>query len=260
MTQTLDLPSRRLPLHSSRVPVLRRRRRAGWTTKSTRVAFQTPFPWRTGFAAIERYLTEQNVPLLGFCACELRSPAPVHGRPDLSHSTGIYCDTLATVAAFMTGDDNPVARSNVCPVIDEPAERIILRPFPSRGRRQGASGSLCDRRQRGKPTTAMLPYRDRHSRSLRRHGSRKRWREKGVFRSGTHGTAYGDFGSILAPDNSVPGLYCLSTSTRFFRMRLSRRGAAARHGLTWHLARPPVQGLEYEMDCRSVPVERCMCL
>jgi hypothetical protein len=30
-----------------------------------------------------------------------------------------------------------------------------------------------------------------------------------------------------------------------------RRGAA-RAGLTWHYARPPVQGLEYEMDCRSV--------
>jgi hypothetical protein len=33
-----------------------------------------------------------------------------------------------------------------------------------------------------------------------------------------------------------------------------RRGAA-RHGLTWHFARPPVEGLEYEIDCRSVPVE-----
>jgi hypothetical protein len=33
-----------------------------------------------------------------------------------------------------------------------------------------------------------------------------------------------------------------------------RRGAA-QHGLTWHFARPPVVDLEYEMDCRSVPVE-----
>jgi hypothetical protein len=30
---------------------------------------------------------------------------------------------------------------------------------------------------------------------------------------------------------------------------------AARHGLVWHYARPPVQGLEYELDCRSVPLE-----
>jgi hypothetical protein len=32
---------------------------------------------------------------------------------------------------------------------------------------------------------------------------------------------------------------------------LVRRGAA-RSGLTWHYARPPVIDLEYEMDCRRV--------
>jgi hypothetical protein len=40
----------------------------------------------------------------------------------------------------------------------------------------------------------------------------------------------------------------------FLQDEIARRGAA-RHGLTWHLARPPVQGLDYEMDCRSVPIE-----
>jgi hypothetical protein len=32
---------------------------------------------------------------------------------------------------------------------------------------------------------------------------------------------------------------------------LVRRGAL-RSGLTWHFARPPVQDLEFEMDCRRV--------
>ena len=27
-------------------------------------------------------------------------------------------------------------------------------------------------------------------------------------------------------------------------------------GLTWHFNRPPVVGLDYEMDCRGVSVER----
>jgi hypothetical protein len=35
---------------------------------------------------------------------------------------------------------------------------------------------------------------------------------------------------------------------------LVRRGAA-RSGLTWHFARPPVIDLEYEMDCRRVTRE-----
>ena len=30
------------------------------------------------------------------------------------------------------------------------------------------------------------------------------------------------------------------------------RPGAARFGLTWHFARPPVVDLEYEMDCRRV--------
>jgi hypothetical protein len=36
-----------------------------------------------------------------------------------------------------------------------------------------------------------------------------------------------------------------------FAEAMVRRGAA-RSGLTWHFARPPVIDLEYEMDCRRV--------
>ena len=35
------------------------------------------------------------------------------------------------------------------------------------------------------------------------------------------------------------------------------RGAAA-HGLTWHYCRPPVVGLDFEMDCRGVDREWVM--
>ncbi len=34
-----------------------------------------------------------------------------------------------------------------------------------------------------------------------------------------------------------------------------RRGAAE-HGLVWHYCRPPVNVLDYEIDCRGVDVER----
>jgi hypothetical protein len=39
-----------------------------------------------------------------------------------------------------------------------------------------------------------------------------------------------------------------------FAEEMVRRGAA-RSGLTWHFARPPVVDLEYEMDCRRVARE-----
>jgi hypothetical protein len=40
----------------------------------------------------------------------------------------------------------------------------------------------------------------------------------------------------------------------FLADEIVRRGAA-RGGLTWHYCRPPVEGLEYEMDCRGVAAE-----
>jgi hypothetical protein len=36
---------------------------------------------------------------------------------------------------------------------------------------------------------------------------------------------------------------------------LVRRGAA-RHGVTWQFARPPIVGLDFEVDCRGVAIER----
>jgi len=43
----------------------------------------------------------------------------------------------------------------------------------------------------------------------------------------------------------------------FFGDEIVRRGAASA-GLTWHFCRPPVQGLEYEMDCRGTAIEHFM--
>ena len=39
-----------------------------------RVEFAVPLPLAAGFTWIENYLGEQRVPLVAFCACELRSP------------------------------------------------------------------------------------------------------------------------------------------------------------------------------------------
>lgn len=49
-------------------------------------------------------------------------------------------------------------------------------------------------------------------------------------------------------------VYTIHDIHPFLRPQIAARGAA-RHGLTWHLCRPPVIGLEYEMDCRAVATE-----
>ena len=49
-------------------------------------------------------------------------------------------------------------------------------------------------------------------------------------------------------------VYSIHDIHPFLADELVRRGAM-RHGLTWHYSRPPIQHLEYEMDCRGVSTE-----
>jgi hypothetical protein len=59
-----------------------------------------------------------------------------------------------------------------------------------------------------------------------------------------------DWGSTTAVQ-----VYTVHDLYPFLGTEIVTRGAA-RHGLTWQYCRPPVIGLEYEMDCRGVASER----
>lgn len=84
-----------------------------------RVRFANPVPLAEGFRRIEAYLTQRGLPLAAFCACELRSPAPFTDAGFTAFNRD-YVGTLARWGIFVN-DQNPVARSNVCPEIDPPA-------------------------------------------------------------------------------------------------------------------------------------------
>jgi hypothetical protein len=56
-------------------------------------------------------------------------------------------------------------------------------------------------------------------------------------------------------DTTATQVYTVHNLHPFFGDEIVRRGAA-RAGLSWHFCRPPVQGLDYEMDCRGVADER----
>ena len=55
-------------------------------------------------------------------------------------------------------------------------------------------------------------------------------------------------------DVTATQLYTIYDIHPFLADEIVRRGAA-RAGLTWHYARPPVQGLDYEMDVRGLARE-----
>ena len=213
-----------------------------------RVTFQTPVPLVEGFAFIERYLTEQGVPLLAFCACELRSPAPFTDAGFIAFNRH-YCGTLERWG-LMTGDANPVARSNVCPEVHKPASPsfhafCLARPVA------GASGSFVIAGS-GEAEEGHATYRERTI----RYGdtSPDGLREKGIFVLNRMEQRMAAIGATWA-DTTASQVYTVHDLHPFLKDEIDRRGAM-NHGLTWHHARPPVQGLDYEMDCRSVPVER----
>ena len=52
-------------------------------------------------------------------------------------------------------------------------------------------------------------------------------------------------------------LYTVHDAYPVLESEFGRRGVL-RHGLTWHFDRPPVVGLDFEMDCRRVHRERVL--
>jgi hypothetical protein len=56
------------------------------------------------------------------------------------------------------------------------------------------------------------------------------------------------------PDTTVVQIYTVFDIHPLLPDEIACRGAA-RSGVTWHYARPPLLGLEYEMDCAGIRLE-----
>ncbi|HEY1935290.1 MAG TPA: hypothetical protein VGG99_25065 [Acetobacteraceae bacterium] len=212
-----------------------------------RVELLQPIPLAAGFTFMEHYITRQDRPLLAFCACELRSPAPFTDAGFIAFNRH-YVGTLERWG-IMRNDKNPVARSNVCPELHKPAEPS-LHAFCFTRPVAGASGSFVIAGS-GEAEEGHAAYRERTI----RYGdtSPAGLRAKGVYvlermeqRMAAVGAAWSDTTAVQ--------VYTVFDLHPFLGDEIVRRGAA-QHGLSWHFARPPVAGLDYEMDCRSVPVE-----
>jgi len=214
-----------------------------------RARFSRPLPVAEGFAAIEAHLSAIGRPRTALCAAELRSPKPfgMSGFKDFNQG---YVAVLTQWKLFRD-DRNPVARSNVAPAIDPPPEPSFY--------------AFCYT----VPAEAVTA-------SLVVAGSGE-WPEGGRFPD-----------DIVARDDTSPA--ALQAKARFvldkMESRLTGLGATWREvtatqvytvhdihavlredivpragnggGLIWHYCRPPIEGLEYEMDVRGVSVERVL--
>ena len=222
---------------------------SGYTIE--RVRFAKPRPIAEGFQAIEAHLSAIGRPFTSFCACELRSPAPFDDAGFIAFNR-IYVGTLERWGIFKD-DENPVARSNVCPEINPPSEPVFeafsytvptsepvgdVKSFVIAGSAEAreALGDYAERIVRlGETTAEAMKEKARH-----------------VLATMEARMSALDVGWADAGTTQVYSIYDLHP---FLASEIVSRGAAS-SGLTWYYARPPVTGLDYEMDVRNVPVER----
>jgi len=218
---------------------------AGFELERARLA--RPLPLAAGFAAVEAHLSALGRPSTAFAACELRSAEPFteQGFNDFNRE---YVKTLARWGIFRN-EVNPVARTNVCPQYDKPREPVLYAfsyTVPIRSRRgsfiiaggaevRGGVEGYAQRTVRYGDTSADA-MRDK----VRFVVDLMEQRLKALGFSwqdavSTQAYTVHDIGALIGPE-------------------IAARGAAA-GGLSWHLTRPPVQGLEFEMDVRGAARE-----
>lgn len=215
-----------------------------------RVRLLAPVPLAEGFRLIKQTLQDAARPLSAFCACELRSPAPFD-EAGFEAFNREYIGMLAHWGIF-DGSVNPVARSNVCPEIDPPkvssfyafsytvADPSAMASFVVAGSGEAPEG-------KGSYKDHVISRGDVSAQGLR---------NKARFVLAEMERRMGALGFGWA-DTTAAQLYTVHDIHPFMADELGRRGAM-RGGLTWHLNRPPIIELEYEMDCRGVHFERVL--
>ena len=212
-----------------------------------RARFRRVVPLAEGFQRIGAFLDARGLARTAFAACELRSPAPFD-EAGFARFNRAYVGVLRDWRIVADGA-NPVARSNVCPEIDPPAEPgFHAFCFAAPGDGAGPSFAVAGS---GEVPEGMGNYRDH----IVRPGdvSAAGLRAKAEYVVGEMARRMAAMGAGWA-DATAAQVYTVHDMHALMPALLVPAGAAA-HGATWHFCRPPVVGLDFEMDCRGVAEE-----
>jgi hypothetical protein len=209
------------------------------------VTLRRPLAYRKGFELIDAHLAAEGRPRQALCAIELRIPEPLTGEGFDTFNAGYRA--LLTEWDILLNGENPIARTNVAPVVGAPSEPSLY------GFAYTTPGGPDT------PTFIVAGSGETRDRSLDARGlvrfgetSPAAMREKaayvmGVMRDRLHGLGAG------WPDVTAINVYTVHPIESFLAdVILREAGAAAIHGVTWYLSGPPVKDIEFEMDMRSV--------
>jgi hypothetical protein len=220
---------------------------AGPGQEIVHVTLRAPVPWRQGFTRIERHLTEDGRPRTALCGIELRSPAPFTFEGFDTFNEG-YRAVLAEWK-LLVGGDNPIPRTNVAPVAAAPGEPSLYAfaytvpgATPTPTFVVAGAGELRDH--------------PRGPAGIVRHGetSPDAMREKARFVMDVMQQRLQALGADWSRVTAID-VYTAHPIHDLIEAILGPAGPAAIHGVRWFPSRPPIHGLEFEMDLRGVARE-----
>ena len=209
---------------------------------------QLALPLLAGFDLIDNHLKSLRRSRKALCGIELRSPRPFtfQGFADFNSS---YVDILKRWD-ILQDVLNPVARTNVAPELDPPAEPSVY------------GFSFTVQASQSQPTFVVagageLPEGslDPHDVVRRGETSQEALIEKSRFVLGLMESRLKGLG-VDWPHVTTTDVYTVHDICPWLTKEiLSRMRAAQIHGITWHFSRPPIVSIEFEMDLRGCAKE-----
>lgn len=211
-----------------------------------RARFARPVPVAEGFAAIAAHLAALGRPKTALCAAELRSPRPFSFGGFGEFNRG-YVAVLEQWG-LVRGGLNPVARSNVAPESGPPGEPC----FHAFCYTVPGAGAIRDFVVAG---SGEWPEGGRFPEDIvaRGDGSAAGMQQKVAYVLGVMASRLQGLGARWQ-EASATQVY----TVRDFHPLVGEIAARAGAGLVWNYCRPPIEGLEFEMDLRRVTTERLL--
>jgi hypothetical protein len=212
-----------------------------------RATLRRPLPYRQGFDLIDGHLASLGRPRAALCAVELRSPRPWSFAGFREFNAGY--ERLLAEWNLLVGGHNPIARTNVAPAVAAPAEPALYAfsyMLPASGEAPVATFVSAG--------AGELPEGVLEEAAIVRAGetSAEALENKAAFvidlLRGRVAGLEASWEALTAVD-----LYTVHSPHSFLETTiLAALGPAAIHGLHWYFSRPPIAGLEVELDVRVV--------
>lgn len=209
------------------------------------VTLQTALPWHDAMQAARRFLEANKLTCRNLCAVELRCPQPypMEGFIEFNKEYKQLLDNWN----MMVDGINPVARTNVSPVVNPPTEPLlyafsyarpsqISRPtFVVAGGGELPDGELAERRIVRVGETSPDALLDKAECVAEIMNSRL--------------AALGGNDHLLT---AIDVYTAHSLRPLLEEVLISRIPATTRIGVHWYYTRPPIIDIEFEMDIRGV--------